>query len=169
MMLALQHQDTRKKRAFISRRREATLRAAIVRGFGQQTRACAVYAVRPAVTCLPVVQSVKCLGVWWDSAPSSKKSVTGRIHEARAAFFSHGQFHGLLNPSSIVECCVLPVLMYGSESWVLNTALLGTLESFQAELGKHILKLLKFALNNIPLLVLNWPSMCARILCSKLS
>ena len=27
----------------------------------------------------------------------------------------------------------------------------------------------KFTSNNIPLLVLNWPSMCARILCSKLS
>ena len=126
-------------------------------------------------TCLPVEKSVKCLGVWWDSVSSSKKSVTERIQKARAAFFSHGQlgaFHGLLNPlssRSLVECCILPVLMYGSESWMLNSTLLSTLESFQAELGKRILKLPKFTSNNIPLLTLNWPSMCARILCSKLS
>ena len=85
---------------------------------------------------------------------------------------STGCLHDLLNPlssRSIVECCVFPVLMYGSESWVLNTAFMRTLESFQAELGKHILKLPKFTSNNIPLLVLNWPSMCARILCNKLS
>ena len=126
-------------------------------------------------TCLPIEHSVKCLGMWWDSSPSSKTSVSERIKKARVAFFSHGQlgaFHGLLNPlssRSIVESCILPVLMYGSESWVLNTTLLLTLESFQAEVGKRILRLPKFTSNNIPLLVLNWPSMCARILCSKLS
>ena len=47
--------------------------------------------------------------------------------------------------------------------------LLLTLESFQAEVGKRILRLPKLTSNNILLLVLNWPSMCARILCSKLS
>ena len=50
---------------------------------------------------------------------------------------------------SLVECCILPVLMYGSESWMLNSTLLSTLESFQAELGKRILKLPKFTSNNI--------------------
>ena len=48
-----------------------------------------------------------------------------RIQKARAAFFANGQlgaFHGFLNPlssRSIVECCILPVLLYGSETWVL--------------------------------------------------
>ena len=117
-------------------------------------------------TCLPIEHSVKCLGIWWDSSLSSKTSVSERIKKARAAFFSHGQlgaFHGLLNPlssRSIVESCILPVLMYGSESWVLNTTLLLTLESFQAEVGKCILRLPKFTSNNIPLLVLNWLSVC---------
>ena len=59
--------------------------------------------------------------------------------------------------------------MYGSESWVLNSTLLSSLESFQSELGKHILKLPKHTSNSIPLLVLNWPSVGARILCNKLS
>ena len=125
---------------------------------------------------LPVEKSVKCLGVWWDTTSlSSRMSVTERIQKARAAFFAHGQlgaFHGLLNPlssRSIIESCILPVLLYGSETWVLNSSLLNLLESFQAELGRRILKLPKFASNTVPLLVLNWPSMCARLLCNKLS
>ena len=107
-------------------------------------------------TCLPIEHSVKYLGIWWDSSPSSKTSVSERIKKARAAFFSHGQlgaFHGLLNPlssCSIVESCILPVLMYGSESWVLNTTLLLTLESFQAEVGKRILRLPKIHLKQHP-------------------
>ena len=107
---------------------------------------------------------MKCLGVWWDSSSSSKISVMERIGKARSAFFSHGElgaFHGLLNPlpsRSLIECCIIPVLMYGSESWILNLTLLVKLESFQAELGKRILKLPKYTSNTIPLLALNWPS-----------
>ena len=48
-------------------------------------------------------------------------------------------------------------------------SILNLLQSFQAELGRRILKLPKFASNTVPLLVLNWPSMCARLLCNKLS
>ena len=98
-----------------------------------------------------------------------------RINKSRSAFFSHGElgaFHGLLNPlssRSLIECCIIPVLMYGSESWVLNSTLLSKLESFQAELGKRILKLPNYTSNTIPLLALDWPSMCSRILCSKLA
>ena len=80
---------------------------------------------------LPVEKSVKCLGVWWDTTSlSSRMSATERIQKARAAFFAHGQlgtFHGLLNPlssRSIIESCILPVLLYGSETWVLNSSLL---------------------------------------------
>ena len=59
--------------------------------------------------------------------------------------------------------------MYGSESWTLNKTLLNKLESFQAEVGKSILQLLKSTSNTIPLLALKLPTMCARILCSKIS
>ena len=119
--------------------------------------------------------SVKCLGVLWDSSLPSKTSIMERINKACSAFFSRGElgaFHGLLNPlssHSLIECCIIPVLMYGSESWVLNSTHLSKLESFQAELSKRMLKLPKHTSNTIPLLVLNWPLMCARILCSKLA
>ena len=120
-------------------------------------------------TCLPasVLVSGRIL------LPPAKSMLLNRfIKHMLSSPQSTGCLHDLLNPlssCSIVECCVFPVLMYGSESWVLNTAFMRTLESFQAELVKHILKLPKFTSNNIPLLVLNWPSMCARILCNKLS
>ena len=66
---------------------------------------------------------------------------------------------------SLIESCVIPVLMYGSESWTLSNKL----ESFQAEVGKRILKFPKSTSNTIPLLTLNWPTMCAHILCNKIS
>ena len=52
---------------------------------------------------------------------------------------------------------------------MLNHSLLEALESFQAELGRRVLKLPKFTSNTIPLLVLNWPTVCTRVLCNKLS
>ena len=109
-----------------------------------------------AGSCLAVEHSVKCLGVWWDSSSSSMTSVMERINKSRSAFFSHrelGAFHGLLNPLSSrsqIEYCIIPVLMYGSESWVLNSTLLSKFKSFQAELGKRILKLPKHTSNTIP-------------------
>ena len=79
---------------------------------------------------------------------------------------AHIAHHNPLSSRSVIESCILPVLLYGSETWVLNSSLLNLLESFQAELGRRILKLPKFASNTVPLLV---PSMCARLLCNKLS
>ena len=98
-----------------------------------------------------------------------------RFRKLMLHFFSNGQlgaFQGLLNPlscRSIVESYILPVLLYGSENWGLNCSLLQALESFQAELGRCVLKLPKFSSNTVPLLVLNWPTMCGRVLCNKLS
>ena len=92
-------------------------------------------------TSLPIEKSVKCLGVMWDNSTSSKACVNERIQKARAAFFANGQlgaFQGLLNPlssRSIIESCIIPILLYGSENWVLNYSLLEALEPFQAEVG----------------------------------
>ena len=99
---------------------------------------------RPLSTDIPVEDAVKCLGVWWCSNFSSRKSIKERINKACGAFFAHGElgaFHGLLNPlssRSLIESCVIPVLMYGAESWCLNKTLLSKLKSFQAQLGKRV-------------------------------
>ena len=54
-----------------------------------------------------------------------------------------------------------------AESWILNATLLKKLESFQAEIGKRILRLPKSTSNNITRLALQWPSIRARALCIK--
>ena len=123
---------------------------------------------------IPVTNSARCLGAWWTPNLSCTKWIDVNIKKARRAFFARGSgvFHGTLNPlssKSIVECCVLPVLLYGAESWILNKTLLQKLESFQAELAKRILRLPKHTSNHTSLLALQWPSVRSRVLMIKLS
>ena len=94
----------------------------------------------------------RCLGIQWQSNFSASESINVNIHKARRSFFdlgSTGAFHGKLNPlsgSSIFETCILgqcilPVLLYGCETWFLDSTCLQALEKFQCEIGRHILKL----------------------------
>ena len=58
-----------------------------------------------------------------------------------------GAFHGKLNPISgrtIFDTCVIPILLYGSENWILTDPLVDQLEAFHGEIGRRILKLSKF-------------------------
>ena len=80
-------------------------------------------------------------------------------------------FLGSLNPlssKSIIECCILSILLYGSESWILNDTLLKKLESFPAEIGKRIFRLPKHTSNRVIRIALRWPSVRARVLFYKL-
>ena len=123
---------------------------------------------------LPVEQFFKCLGIYFSSNQSSKTLIEENLCMARRTFFAHGSigiFHGLLNPlssHSIFECCVVPSFLYGSEVWLLNNTLLSNLVSFQADLGKRMLRFPKSTANSIPLLAMGLPSVRARILISKL-
>ena len=117
---------------------------------------------------IPLSNSARCLGAWWTHA------INNNLEKARRAFFARGSgvFHGRLNPLSsmnIIEHCVLPCLLYGAESWILDNSLLAKLESFQAELAKLILRLPKNTANNIARMALQCPSMRARILIIKLN
>ena len=129
----------------------------------------------PSLTGLPVVESVKWLGIWWCSNSSSQKSIDEHICKARRAFFAKGKlgdFLGLLNPLSSwspVESCVIAVLMNGAEAWSITATLLLKLELFQSQIGKKILRLPKFTANLVPLLALNWPTMRCHCLCAILS
>ena len=121
----------------------------------------------------PLTTSAKCLGAWWSPNLSCTKWVEENIKKARRVFFARGSgvFHGSLNPlssKSIVEHCVFPCLLFGAESWILNSTLLQKLESFQAELAKRILRLPTHTSNNNARMALQWPSMRARILIIKL-
>ena len=65
--------------------------------------------------------------------------------------------------------CVLPVLLYGSENWVLNDAVLDQLESFQAWVRrKRILGIPKTFANDLVPIALDLPSIRSQVLARKL-
>ena len=78
----------------------------------------------------------KCFGYWWSWDLSASKAIDEAIQRARRAFFAFGAigpFNGKLNPISsrtIFDVCVIPILLYGSENWILTTPLLDCLEAF---------------------------------------
>ena len=120
-------------------------------------------------------RSARCLGVQWQHNLSASESVKVNISKARKAFFSLGStgvFHGKLNPlsaSSIFETCIIPILLYGYETWLLDSTCLQDLEKFQCEIGRRILGLSKFHSNTVVRVALHWPSMSTRPLLRKLS
>ena len=117
----------------------------------------------------------KCLGTWWTPDLAPTKAITENISSARRAFFSFGSmgvFQGHLNPlssRSVVETCVMSVLLFGSESWYLSDTALDGLERFQGWIGKRILRLTCFHSNTTVHIGLDWPSMRARVLMRKLN
>ena len=78
---------------------------------------------------LPAGEVAKCLGYWWNGDLLAKKSVDENIQKARRAFFHYGSigvFQGDISPlssRSVLESCVMPVLMYGSENWIMTEVL----------------------------------------------
>ena len=124
---------------------------------------------------LETKKSARCLGVQWQSNLSASESISVNISKARRAFFglgSTGAFHGKLNPlsgSSIFETCIVPILLYGCETWLLDSSCLQTLEKFQCEIGRRILKLSNFHANDAIRIGLHWPTMATRILSRKLT
>ena len=123
---------------------------------------------------IPAGDVGKCLGYWWKGDLSASRSIEENVQRARRAFFhfgSIGVFQGDISPLSsreVIESCVMPVLLYGSENWILSEALLERLESFQGELAKRVLKWPKHHSNTAAIAVLDIPTMKCRILVRKL-
>ena len=113
---------------------------------------------------LTTKSSASCLGVKRRSDLSARDSVNTNILKARKAFFglgSTGVYHGKLNPlssSSIFESFVLPVLLYGCETWMLDATCIQALEKFQSEIVRRILKLSKHHPSDAVQIALNWPT-----------
>ena len=116
-----------------------------------------------------------CGQAWWTPDLAPTKAITENISSTRRAFFSFGSmgvFQGHLNPlssRSVVETCVMSVLLFGSESWYLSDTALDGLERFQGWIGKRILRLTRFHSNTTVHIGLDWPSMRARVLMRKLN
>ena len=62
----------------------------------------------------------------------------------------------------------MPILLYGSENWILMESAVKRLEAFQGELAKRILKWPKHFSNTAATATLELPSMRCRILVAKL-
>ena len=115
----------------------------------------------------------KCLGYWWKSNLNADKSVKANIENGRKAFFAAGAigvYQGTLNPLSSISLfntCVLPILLYGSEKWILTEQTITRPEAFQSQMGKRILKIPKHYANLLPRVTLQLLSMKVQILIKK--
>ena len=95
-----------------------------------------------------------------------------RIQNKPEGYGSIGAFQGDLNPlssKSIIDTCVMPILLFGSENWILSDTLLCKLEAFLGELSKRALKWPMHFSNTSAVLALDMQTMRSRILCRKLS
>ncbi len=93
--------------------------------------------IQAASISIPVANSARCLSAWWtmDLSPDGLWKTSTKQRVLSLLMVAVHVFHGTLNPlssRSIVESCVLRILLYGTETWILNTTLLKKLKSFQA-------------------------------------
>ena len=115
----------------------------------------------------------KCLGVWWHYNLSVSRAVQDNIGKARKTFFALGNigaFHGNLNPlsaRSMFETCIIPTLLYGCETWLLDVTTIKMLESFQCEIGCRILRVPKHHFKKVVRQGSQWPLVATRILICK--
>ena len=123
---------------------------------------------------LPASGTAKCLGYQWNHDLSAKPSVEHNILKARRSFFAYGSmgvFQSNLSPlsgRSVVETCVLPVLLYGSENWCLTNQSTEKLDSFIGELSKRLLKFPKWFSNLSASIICGFNSASCLCLCRKL-
>ena len=104
----------------------------------------------------------------------ASRSVEENIRRARKSFFHYGSlgaFQGDLSPlstRSIIETCVMPILLFGSENWIVSGGILEQLESFLGELAKRALKWPRHFSNTAAMTVLDLESVTSRIVVRKL-
>ena len=116
----------------------------------------------------------KCLGFWWRRDLLATRAIEEGIKKARKAFFYYGSigaFQGDLSPlstKSVIETCVLPVVLYGAENWIMTHTLIEKLNRFVGELAKRALRWPKSHLNTAALVTLNMESAESRVLVTKL-
>ena len=70
---------------------------------------------------------------------------------------------------SIFESCIIPILLYGCDTWLLNSSTILLLDQFQNEIGRRILRLPKNSSAKVVRICLNFPSMACRVLLRKLT
>ena len=93
------------------------------------------------------------MGYWWKGDMLAKQSIEENIRKARRAFFlfgSIGVFQGDLSPlssRSLLETCMMPVLLNGLENWLMTRALVERVDCFQGEMAKSDVTVIIMARN----------------------
>ena len=123
---------------------------------------------------LPAGDIGKCLGFWWKLGDLlASRSVDENLKKARQAFFHYGSigaFQGDPSPlssRSILDACVMPILLYGCENWLMTHALMEKVESFQAELAKRVLKWPKHHSNTAAMVVVGMQTVRSTIILER--
>ena len=123
---------------------------------------------------IPETSAAKYLGYWWSRDLLATHSIEENIKKARGCFFHHGSlgsFHGDNNPlstKSVIDACVMPVLHYGCENWILTERAIHQLESFFGWMIKKATKWPQHLSNTGALITLGVESVKSRILTQKL-
>ena len=94
----------------------------------------------------------------------------GEYQEGMQVFLPLGAFQGDLSPlstRSIIETCAMPILLFGSENWIVSGDILDQLESFLGELAKRALKWPRHFSNTAAMTVLDLDSVTSRIVVWK--
>ena len=95
---------------------------------------------------IPVRNAAKCLGYWWREDMMASQSVEENIRKAHKSFFHYGSLGAFqgdlshLSTRSIIQTCVMPILLFGSENWIVSGSILKQLESFLGELANRALE-----------------------------
>ena len=114
---------------------------------------------------MPAGDVGKCLGYWWRGNLLASTSIDKNIRKARHAFFHFGSiciFQVDVSPLSskaVLESCIMPVLLFGCENWILTETLSQKLEAFQGKLVNQVLEWLRHHSNTAAITALEVPTM----------
>ena len=64
----------------------------------------------------------------------------------------------ILSPVAMSETCIVPVLLCGCETWLLDSTTIKSLEKFQCEIGRRVLRVPKHHSKTVMRLASQWPS-----------
>ena len=87
------------------------------------------------------------------------------------ALISRGAFQGDLSPlstKSIIETCVLPILLFGCENWIVSETNLDRLESFLGEQAKRALRWPRNFSNTAAVMAMDMNSVTSEVAVRKL-
>ena len=121
---------------------------------------------------IPVRNAAKCLGYWWRGDMTASRSVEENTRRACKSFFHWVLFRETWAPyqqdPSLRHDCVMSILLFGSENWIVSGGILEQLESFLGELAKRALKWPRHFSNTAAMTVLDLDSVTSRIVVWKL-